>query len=80
MADQQLISHAWRLLNRVRDAIRRRHYSYRTEQTYIHCVKRFIHFNDNSTFFCALCRQHCRKRLDRLEMPIGSISAGKAYT
>jgi len=25
-----------RLLERVRDAVRRRHYSYRTEQTYLH--------------------------------------------
>lgn len=25
-----------RLLDQVRDAVRRRHYSYRTEQTYLH--------------------------------------------
>lgn len=28
-----------RLLDRVRDAIRLRHYSYRTEQAYIHWIK-----------------------------------------
>jgi integron integrase len=35
-----------RLLDQVRDAIRRRHYSDRTEQTYIHWIKRFIFFSD----------------------------------
>ncbi|HLX81445.1 MAG TPA: integron integrase [Burkholderiales bacterium] len=35
-----------RLLDQVRDAIRRRHYSYRTEQTYIHWIKRFIFFSN----------------------------------
>jgi integron integrase len=35
-----------RLLDRVRDAIRRRHYSYRTEQTYLHWIKRYIWFSD----------------------------------
>ena len=34
-----------RLLDQVRDAIRRRHYSYRTEETYIHWIKRFIYFH-----------------------------------
>ena len=34
-----------RLLERVRDAIRRRHYSHRTEQTYVHWIKRFIYFH-----------------------------------
>ena len=36
---------ATRLLDRVRDAIRRRHYSDRTEETYIHWIKRFIYFS-----------------------------------
>jgi integron integrase len=35
-----------RLLDQVRNAIRRRHYSYRTEETYIHWIKRFIYFHD----------------------------------
>jgi len=35
-----------RLLELVRDAIRRRHYSRRTEQTYIHWIKRFIYFSE----------------------------------
>jgi integron integrase len=35
-----------RLLDQVRDAIRRRHYSFRTEDTYVHWIKRFIFFSD----------------------------------
>ena len=34
-----------RLLDQVRDAIRRKHYSYRTEQAYVHWIKRFIYFS-----------------------------------
>jgi integron integrase len=34
-----------RLLDQVRDAIRRRHYSYRTEDTYVQWIKRFIYFS-----------------------------------
>jgi integron integrase len=34
-----------RLLQQVRDAIARRHYSYRTEQAYVHWIKRFIYFS-----------------------------------
>jgi integron integrase len=34
-----------KLLDKVRDAIRRRHYSYRTEDTYIHWIKHFIYFH-----------------------------------
>ena len=34
-----------RLLDQVRAAIRRRHYSYRTEQTYVHWIKRYIYFH-----------------------------------
>jgi len=34
-----------RLLDRVREAIRRLHYSRRTEETYIHWIKRFIYFS-----------------------------------
>jgi site-specific recombinase XerD len=30
----------------VRDAIKRRHYSPRTEETYVHWIKRFIYFSD----------------------------------
>ncbi len=36
---------ARRLLDQVRDAIRRRHYSPRTEESYIHWIKRFIFFS-----------------------------------
>ena len=35
-----------RLLEQVRDAVRRKHYSYRTEQTYLHWIKRYIWFHD----------------------------------
>lgn len=34
-----------RLLEQLRDAVRRRHYSLRTEETYVHWVKRFIYFS-----------------------------------
>ena len=34
-----------RLLEQVRNAIRRRHYSPRTEETYVHWIKRFIYFH-----------------------------------
>jgi len=39
------MSHNPRLLDRVRDAIRVRHYSYRTEQQYVAWIRRFIIFN-----------------------------------
>src|SRR2546425_5385630 len=35
-----------RLLDRVRDAVRARHYSRRTEKAYIHWIKRYIFFHD----------------------------------
>jgi integron integrase len=35
-----------KLLDHVRDAIRMRHYSYRTEKAYVHWIKRFIFFHD----------------------------------
>ena len=34
-----------RLLDQVRGAIRERHYSYRTEQAYVHWIKRFVFFH-----------------------------------
>jgi integron integrase len=34
-----------RLLDQVRDAIRRRHYSYRTEEVYVQWIRRFIYFS-----------------------------------
>ena len=34
-----------RLLDPVRDSIRLKHYSLRTEETYVHWIKRFIHFH-----------------------------------
>ena len=38
-------SGAPRLLNQVRIALRFRHYSLRTERTYVHWIKRYIHFH-----------------------------------
>ena len=35
-----------RLLEQVRNAVRRRHYGYRTEQAYVRWIKRFIWFHD----------------------------------
>ena len=35
-----------RLLQAVREQIRARHYSYRTEQQYVHWIKRFVLFHD----------------------------------
>ena len=35
-----------RLLNHLRDTIRRKHYSIRTEQAYVDWIKRFIYFHD----------------------------------
>jgi hypothetical protein len=35
-----------KLLDRVRDAIRVKHYSYRTEQTYVQWIRRYILFHN----------------------------------
>ncbi len=35
-----------RLLEQVSDAVRRKHYSRRTEEAYVHWIKRFIFFSD----------------------------------
>ena len=35
-----------KLLDRVREVIRRKHYSFRTEQTYVDWIRRFILFHD----------------------------------
>src|SRR3989449_5720367 len=35
-----------KLLDQVRQAIRTRHYSYRTEKVYVHWIKRFIFFHN----------------------------------
>ena len=39
------LSKAPRLLDLVRDAIRRRHYSLRTEERYVHWIRRFVYFS-----------------------------------
>ena len=48
MSDQHPTPHPHgpRLLDRVRDVLRQRHYSYRTEQAYIHWIKRYILFHE----------------------------------
>jgi Phage integrase, N-terminal SAM-like domain len=35
-----------KILDQVRDAIRLKHYSYRTEQTYVAWIRRYILFQD----------------------------------
>jgi integron integrase len=35
-----------RLIDQVRDVLRKKHYSYKTEKSYIHWIKRYIYFND----------------------------------
>lgn len=35
-----------KLLDQVSEAIRRKHYSPRTEETYVHRIKRFVLFHD----------------------------------
>ncbi|MEM9008591.1 MAG: phage integrase N-terminal SAM-like domain-containing protein [Cyanobacteria bacterium P01_F01_bin.86] len=35
-----------KLLDQVRDSIRLKHYSYRTEQTYVYWIRRFILFHN----------------------------------
>ena len=44
-ADTSKTGHKPKLLDRLREALRARHYSRRTEQTYCHWVKRFIFFH-----------------------------------
>jgi hypothetical protein len=39
-----------KLLDQLREALRSLHYSYRTEQTYCHWVKRFIYFHEKTSF------------------------------
>lgn len=36
----------WKLLDRVKDRIRVKHYSYRTEETYLQWIGRFILFHN----------------------------------
>lgn len=44
-ANENLVT-APRLSDQVRDALRRKHYSYRTEKTYLHWIRRFIYFHE----------------------------------
>ena len=41
----QLVAQPPRLLVQVRDAVRRRHYSYRTEKAYLYWVRRYVLFH-----------------------------------
>ncbi len=63
-----------KLLDKVRDVIRRKHYSFRTEQTYIDWIRRFILFHGKrhprdlaeaevTDFLTSLARRQC-SRLD----------------
>lgn len=40
-------NHPKKLLDRVRDGIRVKHYSHRTEESYVHWIKRYILFHNN---------------------------------
>ena len=44
-SDKSETDHKPKLMDRLREALRSRHYSRRTEQTYCHWVKRFIFFH-----------------------------------
>ena len=52
-----------KLLEPLSDAIRRKHYSYRTEQSYVHWIKHFILFHDK-----------CHPRKTRCGWRLGAIS------
>jgi integron integrase len=54
-----------RLLEQVRNALRRKHYSLRTEYAYIHWIKRFIHFT-NKTHPAAVGHQEVTAFLNHL--------------
>jgi integron integrase len=45
MLETHLMPATPRLSDRVRDALRCKHYSYRTEKTYLHWIRRFIYFH-----------------------------------
>jgi len=44
--NQHLQKRPKKLLDQMRDAIRHKHYSLRTEEAYVHWIKRFILFHD----------------------------------
>jgi hypothetical protein len=63
-----------KLLDRVRDAVRTRHYSGRTEEAYVHWIRRYIVFHKKthpsqmgaaeiSQFLTSLARRATRQRL-----------------
>src|SRR2546427_13133999 len=55
-----------RLLDQIRQAIRTRHYSPRTEETYVHWIRRFIFFhNKRHPVEIAEPRKSCRAVWDR---------------
>ena len=71
------------LLDQVRNLIRIRHYSYRTEQTYIHWIKQFILFHNKrhpaeigaeKVNWCAYCCPNLA-RYSEEEMKALTISA-----
>ena len=44
--DKQIGSRSPKLLDQLRTVLRVKHYSYRTEKSYISCVRRFIYFHN----------------------------------
>jgi hypothetical protein len=55
-----------KLLDRIRDKLRVKHYSIRTEKTYVRWIRRYILFHDKRRPFCesaAVEDTLCKKRL-----------------
>ncbi len=59
-------SHPPKLLDQVRATLRRKHYSYRTETTYVGWIKRFIQFHG----FCCTRMGGYNKRLLLLQIGV----------
>jgi hypothetical protein len=62
-----------KLLDQVRHAIRIRHYSPRTEETYVHWIKRFIFFHNkrHPAEISLFVRESCITRSNRLSRSSG---------
>ena len=56
-----------KMLDRVRDAIRVKHYSYQTEKSYVQWIRRFILFH-NKPSPCEMCGDEVKEFLTHLAM------------
>ena len=54
LPDESTTANPPKLLDQVRDKLRVKHYSIRTEQTYVDWIKRFIFFHDKQHWVCPL--------------------------